>query len=109
MLNAVRSLAAREVSVRPLVQEICSRLGHKKPLVLPVLWYFTHAFHISLREALPLREWIGSEDDSEINTLTLPAIERTRDRWMAELAPEYNGLAGAAVAEPGAVAHEHRS
>jgi hypothetical protein len=109
VIYALRHLAAGGATVRPLVQEICARLGHKKPLVLPVVWYFTKAFCLPLPEALPLREWLGSEDDTEINAQILPAIERTRDRWMAELAAGYNGSTGTGVAEPGAGEREHRS
>lgn len=109
VLQALRRLAAGGGTVRPLVQEITTRMGHEKPLVLPVIWYFTRAFHLSLLEALPLREWIGLEDDTEINAVILPAIERTRDRWMAELTAAYNGSTGTAVADPGMQTHVDRS
>ncbi len=109
VIRAVRELAARGATVGRLVEEIRSQLGHPKPLALPVLVYFTQAFHISLPEALPLREWIGEEDDTEINAVILPAIERARHRWMAELAPGYNGSTGAAAGEPGPEALEQRS
>lgn len=109
VIRALRELAARGATVRPLVEEIRSQLGHPTPLVIPVLVYFTQAFHIPLPEALPLREWLGSEDDTEINAVILPAIERTRDRWMAELASPYNGSTGTTAADPGDVVSEHRS
>lgn len=109
VIRALRDLAASGATVSRLVEEIRSQLGHPKPLVIPVLVYFTQAFHISLPEALPLREWIGSADDAEINAVILPAIERTRVRWMSDLATGYNGSAGTSVADPGVVTCKPRS
>lgn len=49
--------------------------------LLPVLSYFRAAFDLSLREALPLREWLGGKDRSEVDTILVPAMQRNKARW----------------------------
>lgn len=109
VIRQMRALARRGTTVRELARAVQTGLGLKPNAVIPVIWYIMRAFHLSLPVVLPVREWLGTTQDDEINAQILPAIEQTRDRWMAELAPPYNGTAGAAVAEPGAGAREHRS
>jgi hypothetical protein len=36
---------------------------------------------LPLPKVLPVREWLGTEDDEEINAIILPAIAGTRDQW----------------------------
>lgn len=75
-------MARRGTSVRELVKLVQSRLGLADDAVLPVLWYFCRAFCLPLRTVLPLREWIGSSDDREINAELMPEIEKTKQKWL---------------------------
>jgi hypothetical protein len=83
VILALRSLAARGTTVRELVREIHTRLGLADDVLLPVLWYFTQAFGVTLPDVLPIREWIGSDKDQEIDAEIMPAIERTKAKWFA--------------------------
>jgi hypothetical protein len=81
VIGALREAATRDTSVRELVHIIHSRLGYREDALIPALWYLTAAFGLTLREALPIREWIGSPYDREIDALILPAIARNREKW----------------------------
>ena len=110
VIRQMRLLARRGTTVRELVHTVQVGLGLKSDAVLlPALWYITRAFYLTLPAVLPIREWLGTTQDEEINALILPAIEQTRARWMAELATAYNGTTGTAATDPGAAAREHRS
>jgi len=61
-----------------LVQFVQSELGLKHDALLPVLWYFMKAFHLPLGEVLPIREWLGTGNDEEIDAIILPAIQRSK-------------------------------
>lgn len=92
VVRALRELAARGATVRELVREIQSRLGYVEDVIVPVLWYFTQAFAIPLKDVLPIREWMGTDRDDEINSVILPAMEKTRSQWMPPGAPQSNGI-----------------
>lgn len=81
IIRALRKKAAQGGTVRELVQEICSRLGILSEPIIPILWYFTEAFGLSLSEVLPIREWIGTEQDRTIDALILPVIAKHREKW----------------------------
>ena len=81
LLRRMRALALRGASVRELVTEVRSQLGYGEDVVIPVLWYFARAFCLPLPSVLPIREWIGTDKDEEIDALILPAIRSTRDQW----------------------------
>jgi hypothetical protein len=80
LVEAMRDLAEEGKGVREMVWCIQSRLGLKHDALLPVLWYFMKAFHLSLGEVLPIREWLGMGNDEEIDSIILPAIRRARDK-----------------------------
>jgi hypothetical protein len=80
VIQELRNLADRGVTVRQLVAVIQTRIGLKEDALLPVLWYFMNAFSLTLAEVLPLREWLGSSEDKEIDSIILPAIEKARGR-----------------------------
>src|SRR5260370_36791080 len=82
--EAMRDLADQGKGVRELVQVVQSQLGLKHEALLPVLWYFMKAFHLPLAEVLPIREWLGTDNDKEIDAVILPAIRRAKDRWSVE-------------------------
>ena len=79
-----RKLANQGNSVPELVRFVQSELVLKHDALLSVLWYFMKAFHLPLGEVLPIREWLGTGDDREINALVLPAIQRSKDKWSGE-------------------------
>ena len=81
IVEAMRDLADQGMGVRGLVKCIQSRLGSREVQLLPTLWYFMKAFHLPLMDVLPIREWLGAANDSEIDALLLPAIASTRSQW----------------------------
>src|SRR5260370_41590087 len=81
IVEAMRDLADQGKGVRELVQVVQSQLSLKHDVFLPVLWYFMKAFHLPLAEVLPIREWLGTDNnDEEIDAVILPAIRRAKDR-----------------------------
>ncbi len=81
IVEAMRDLAEQGKGVRELVRCVQSDLGLKNDALLLVLWYFMKAFHLPLGEVLPIREWLGTGNDEEIDAVVLPAIQRTKDKW----------------------------
>jgi len=84
LIRDLRDRAEQGARVRDLVGCVQSGLALKETAVLPVLWYFTKAFHLTLRDVLPIREWLGTDSDQEIDALILPAIRRTHAQWAAD-------------------------
>src|SRR5579862_7027577 len=82
VIDALRAMAGRRTTVRELVREVQTRLGFKSGALIPVLWYFTQTFGLPLQEVLPIREWLGTENDEDIDALILPKIAATREQWM---------------------------
>ena len=80
IVEAMRDLADQGKGVRELVRCVQSELGLKHDALLPVLWYFMNAFSLTLPEVLPIREWMGTKNDKEIDSIILPAIEKARTR-----------------------------
>jgi hypothetical protein len=39
------------------------------------------AFYLPLGDVLPIREWLGSDQDEEIDAIIQPAIARTKEKW----------------------------
>lgn len=83
ILAEMRLMARQGTTVRALVRVVQSRLGFNEDMYVPVLAYLVRAFNLNLREVLPIREWIGSDKDDEIDAEILPAIERTQKSWLA--------------------------
>ena len=80
VIQEMRNLADGGATVRELVAVIQRRIGLKGDAVVPILWYFMNAFSLTLPEVLPLREWLGSSADKEIDSIIMPAIEKARGR-----------------------------
>jgi hypothetical protein len=78
VIQELRNLADRGATVRELVALIQNRVGLKEDAILPVLWYFMSAFSLTLPEVLPLREWLGTDNDKEIDSIILPATEKAK-------------------------------
>jgi hypothetical protein len=83
VVRALRDLAKHGAHVRQLVEHVQIQLGLRSDALLSVLWYFMKAFYLPLDKVLPIREWLGTRDDSSIDSIILPAIERTRSKWEA--------------------------
>lgn len=82
LIREMREMAARGTSVRELCNLVRSRLDLGEQAVIDQLFYFTKAFRVPLLEVLPLREWLGTDNDAEIDAIILPAIEKTKNQWM---------------------------
>lgn len=108
LLHRMRALALRGATVRDLVKEVRGRLGYPGDALIPVLWYFTQAFCLPLLTVLPIREWLGTDKDDEIDAIILPAIMSTRDRW-ATLEEAANGSTGEPERIPGIQGADQRS
>jgi len=81
LVRELRELGRKGATVRELVAVIHAGLDLPSDAVIPVLWYLASAFDLSLREVLPVREWLGTENDTDIDALILPAIEQAKHRW----------------------------
>jgi len=82
MVRELRAAALEGATVRGLTEIIRERLGYEQTPTVPVLAAFVHAFGLPLLKVLPIREWIGSDRDEEIDGLILPAIEQAKDQWL---------------------------
>ncbi len=82
LLREMRLLAKDGTSVRALTQLIQLRLDVTyENGAIAILAYFCRAFLIPLREVLPIREWLGTTQDAEIDAQILPLIEQNKDEW----------------------------
>jgi hypothetical protein len=88
LLYQMRLFAQRGTTVRELVRFVQQSLGYDETMYVPVFSYLAKAFGLHLREILPIREWIGSDDDAEIDAEIMPAIERNRQYWMPLISRE---------------------
>lgn len=85
IVRELRAMAQRGATVPDFVRAIRDMAGYKQDTILPILWYFTRAFCLSLPAILPLREWLlNQQTDDEINRILLPHIESARETWMNE-------------------------
>jgi hypothetical protein len=94
LIASLRSQAGQGANVRQLVGSIVESLQLKEHKVIPVLWYLATAFCLPLPTVLPVREWLGTEDDKEIDAVILPEIEKSKSKWEGE---ERDGFAGDAT------------
>jgi len=86
LIAELRALAKRSADVPELVRLLEQRLGLTDDRALfPALLYFRAAFCLSLREVLPLREWLGGQDRSEVDSILIPAMRRTKEQWQSSL------------------------
>jgi hypothetical protein len=83
VVAAVRGRAAAGATARELADEVRSRLGTAPDAIIPVLWYFMEAFHLTLPEVLPLREELWEADGGPADDRIRGLIERTRGKWSA--------------------------
>jgi len=82
ILNEMRDMADRGTEVRGLTELVQRRLDLKPDSLIPVLAYFCRAFYVSLHDILPLREWLDTDDDREINEIIMPKILKLRSKWL---------------------------
>jgi hypothetical protein len=84
LVQEMRVLAGQGTDVPALVTLLQQRLAlSDQKALFPTLAYFRAAFCLSLREALPLREWLSGRDRSEVDSILIPAINRTKNQWQA--------------------------
>lgn len=82
VVQEMRALATRGAEVPEIVEFLLGRLGlDDRKALFPTLVYFVTAFGISLREALPLREWLSGKDRSEVDSILIPAMRAAKERW----------------------------
>ena len=82
VIHELRALAEQGADVPDLVDLVLLRLelaGHEA--LFPTLIYFRAAFLLTLREALPLREWLSGQDRAEVDSILIPAMQRTKAQW----------------------------
>ncbi len=86
ILQEMRRLAESGTTVRELTQLIQSRLGITQANgVVAILSYFSRAFGIPLQFILPIREWLDTNQDAEIDAEILPIIEQYKDQWTPKI------------------------
>jgi hypothetical protein len=84
LVQELRDLAERGADIPEMVELLQQRLElDDKSAVLPAIVYFRAAFDLSLREAMPLREWLGGRDRTEIDSILIPALQRSKKRRQA--------------------------
>lgn len=84
LVQEMRARGERGADVPELVEFLQQSLElDQRNAVLPTIVYFRAAFDLTLREALPLREWLSGKDRSEIDSILIPAMQRWRDRRQA--------------------------
>lgn len=81
VIEALRDLARRGTTVRELVRMLQTSMDLDQDSLLTILWYFMKAFCLPLGDVLPIREWLGTDRDEEIDAAILPAIKKTMGRW----------------------------
>jgi hypothetical protein len=103
IVQELRALAREGADVPALVAHLlrCLDLPEERAL-FPVLIYFRAAFCLSLREVLPLREWLGGRQRSEVDSILIPAMRRMKERWQGRQSG--NGQAPDAVGDQGLAA-----
>jgi len=101
ILLDLRAFAVRGTTVRELVRLVQTRLDYGPDALIPVLFYLRHAFNLELLEILPIREWLGSERDNEIDGLILPLIARNGTAWQDNGVPR-NGTTRVTAGDEGA-------
>ena len=69
ILRGLKGLAAERASVMEMIHYVQAELGFAKNFIVPVFPYFCEAFSLPLRDVLPLREWIGDQNDAVISGL----------------------------------------
>jgi hypothetical protein len=84
VIQELRALAERGADVPELVDVLLKRLElQPEKAVFRAFLYFRTAFGLTLPEVLPLREWLGCKDRSEIDSILTPAMQRTKSRWQS--------------------------
>lgn len=83
IVRKMRDAAQKGAKVRELAKIVSDDLNLSPGACIPIMNYFQAAFLLSVREAMPLREWIGTTQDDAINTKMMPLIEEYMKEWMS--------------------------
>jgi hypothetical protein len=81
LIQRLRGMVFRGDTVPELAAEINGALSLPGTAAIPVLLYFAEAFDLSLKDVLPIREWIGTHNDEEINAAIMPLIWARKTVW----------------------------
>jgi hypothetical protein len=82
LIQELRTRADQGADVPQLVEILQHSLElDDRDAILPIILYFCEAFDLTLREALPLREWLGGRDRTEVDSLLIPAMRHSKPRW----------------------------
>lgn len=82
MLHEMREMAESGADVRTMAFYVQDKLGVERTAIIPVLAYFCTAFSLPLIEVLPIREWLGTDLDDDINREIMPKILKARTKWL---------------------------
>ena len=82
VIETMREMADRGCDVRSLTSYVQSSLNLDPTSHVVLLAYFCRAFSLPLPDVLPIREWVGSDQDEEINREILPKIEHAKSKWL---------------------------
>ena len=85
LIVELRAKAANGAKVRELVETIQGRMTYPPNALIPILAYMVDAFKVSLLDVLPIREWLGSDEDEAIDAQVMPAIQKTKYLWARDL------------------------
>ncbi|MBL8795653.1 MAG: hypothetical protein JNM56_17240 [Planctomycetia bacterium] len=82
LVRELREAALQGATVRGLTGIVRQHLGCRETPTIPLLGAFVHAFRLPLIKVLPIREWLGTDRDEEIDALILPEIDKAKDKWL---------------------------
>jgi hypothetical protein len=68
-VDRLRHLASQGAGLDQMVSEVQAGLGFSPNFIVPVLGYFCQAFSLPLIDVLPLREWVETKDNQQIEKL----------------------------------------
>jgi len=80
LVNRLRELAAQGAGLDQMVSEVQTRLGFTPSFTVPILGYFCQAFSLPLIDVLPLREWVETKDDRQVEKLLTKIKEFQRPK-----------------------------
>jgi len=82
LLNGMRDMVEQGTDIRRLTTYLQRELELKDNSLILLLCYFRRAFSLSLLDIMPLREWLGTDDDEKINEKIMPKILKARSKWL---------------------------
>jgi hypothetical protein len=85
ILIHLRRMAQEGSTSSQMLREIIARLAAVPPHKIMLIKYMREAFCLSLQQAAPIAGWspdgLGELNDSRIDELLMPEIEKNRPEW----------------------------